>query len=114
MEAFLDALVNQKFHHPVYVHSDQGVEYTNQSYVELVQSVGTTISLSKKSSPWENGYQESFFNNFKTDLGLEFDRFADIGQFAEAVHSTIYAYNTTRIHTTLKMSPTAFRRLHAP
>lgn len=114
MEAFLDALVNQKLHHPVFVHSDQGVEYTNPSYVELVQSVGTTISLSKKASPWENGYQESFFNNFKTDLGLEFDRFTDIGQFAEAVHQTINAYNTTRIHTTLRMPPAVFRRLHTP
>lgn len=114
MEAFLDALVSQRLQHPVYVHSDQGVEYTNAAYIELVQSMGTTISLSKKSSPWENGYQESFFNNFKTDLGLEFDRFDDVGQFAEAVHHTIHAYNTTRIHTTLRMPPAAFRRLHTP
>ena len=114
MEAFLDALVNQKLCHPRFVHSDQGVEYTNQSYIEMVQQLGVTISMSTKASPWENGYQESFFNNFKTDLGLEFDRFDDIGQFAEAVHHTIYTYNTTRIHTTLRMPPAVFRRLHSP
>lgn len=114
MEAFLDALVNERLQKPTYIHSDQGVEYTNTSYVDLVQSFGVTISMSTKASPWENGYQESFFNNFKTDLGLEFDRFEDIGQFAEAVYQTIHKYNTTRIHSVLKMPPTTFRRLHSP
>lgn len=114
MEAFLDGLVTQKLQRPAYVHSDQGVEYTNEAYVTLLQSFGVTVSMSAKASPWENGYQESFYNNFKTDLGLEFDRFADVGQFAEAIALTIHTYNTTRIHTSLRMPPAAFRRLHSP
>lgn len=73
MEAFLDALINQKIQKPRFVHSDQGVEYTSQDYTQLVQNFGVTVSMSAKASPWENGYKESFFNNFKTDLGIEFD-----------------------------------------
>lgn len=65
--------------------------------------------MSKKVSPWENGYQESFFNNFKTDLGLEFDRFDSLGELVEAIHQTINYYNRRRIHTTLKMPPTKFK-----
>lgn len=114
MEAFLDALVNRNLKRPKYVHSDQGSEYTNKQYIDLIQSFGVSISMSKKSSPWENGYQESFYNNFKTDLGLEFDRFHDTGQLAEAIHHTIYTYNTKRIHTSLKMPPETFHRLHSP
>ena len=64
--------------------------------------------MSKKASPWENGYQESFFNNFKTDLGLEFNRFRTIGQFTEAIHQTINYYNKHRIHTTLKTTPALY------
>lgn len=41
--------------------------------------------MSKKASPWENGHQESFYDNFKTDLGLEFDRFNSTGEFVEAI-----------------------------
>lgn len=109
MNAFVDALVNQHMERPVYVHSDQGCEYTSQDYTDLVQGFGVTVSMSTKASPWENGYQESFFNTFKTDLGLEFDRFTDTGHLVEAIHHTIHDYNHTRIHTTLKMPPHQFR-----
>ncbi|MBW7941260.1 MAG: IS3 family transposase [Candidatus Kuenenia stuttgartiensis] len=108
MQAFLDGLVNRDFHKPHYIHSDQGVEYTSQDYTNLVQQFGVTVSMSTKASPWENGYQESFYNNFKTDLGLEFDRFQDEGHFLEAIHHTLYDYNHTRIHSTLKMPPAKF------
>lgn len=56
MEAFLDGLVNQKMHRPTFVHTDQGAEYTSQDYTQLVTNFGVTISMSTKSSPWENGY----------------------------------------------------------
>ena len=108
MQAFLDGLVNRDFKKPIYIHTDQGSEYTNQDYTKLVQDFGVTVSMSKKASPWENGFQESFYNNFKTDLGLEFDRFETEGHFLEEIHSTLYNYNHKRIHTTLKMPPAKF------
>lgn len=95
---------------PKIVHSDQGVEYTSKDYTTTMDRLGIQISMSKKSSPWENAYQESFYNNFKTDLGLEFDRFTGIGELVEAIHHTICYYNHERIHTSLKMPPTQFRQ----
>lgn len=109
MEAFLDAIVNQKMEKPQVIHSDQGCEYTSQDYTQLIENFGVTVSMSSKASPWENGFQESFFNNFKTDLGLEFDRFEDIGHLVEAIHHTIHDYNHHGIHTTLRMPPAQFR-----
>lgn len=108
MHAFLDGLVNRDFKKPTFIHTDQGSEYTSQDYTNLVQDFGVQISMSAKSSPWENGFQESFYNNFKTDLGLEFDRFENEGHFLEAIHYTLYNYNHQRIHTTLKMPPAKF------
>ena len=97
---------------PLMVHTDQGSEYQSREYTTLIQKLGIRISMSKKGSPWENGYQESFYDNFKTDLGLEFDRFPTLGELIEAIHQTITYYNQTRIHTTLKMSPKQFLHLY--
>ncbi len=94
---------------PKIVHTDQGSEYCSQENLQFLTSLGIQISMSKKASPWENGYQESFYNNFKTDLGLEFDRFETMGELIEGIHQTITYYNTTRIHTALKMSPLQFK-----
>lgn len=113
LHALIDGIKNRQFQTPQFIHSDQGVEYTSKDYLKATEKLGIKISLSKKASPWENGYQESFFNNFKTDLGFEFDRFNTVGELIEAIHQTMHTYNTTRIHTTLKMPPFQFRQQHA-
>lgn len=110
IEALLDAIKHLD-HLPRIVHTDQGSEYTSKEYTKFLSSMGIQISMSKKSSPWENGYQESYYNNFKTDLGLEFDRFPSLGKFILGIHQTINYYNKHRIQTSLKMSPEQFRKL---
>ncbi len=64
-------------------------------------------SMSKKGSPWQNGYQESFFSNWKIDLG-EVNRFKSLGELTAEIYKSIYYYNNHRIHTSLKMSPRQF------
>jgi transposase InsO family protein len=108
LEALLDA-VKTLGKLPKLVHTDQGSEYCSKEYTSFLTSLGIQISMSKKQSPWENGYQESFYNNFKTDLGLEFERFETMGELIEAIHQTIQYYNTKRIHSVLKMTPYQFR-----
>lgn len=107
IEAFLDAI--RTVGKSLIVHTDQGSEYNSEEYTKFMESLGVKISMSAKASPWENGYQESFYDNFKTDLGLEFERFETIGEFVEAIHQTINYYNKRRIHTKLKMSPVSFK-----
>lgn len=108
LEALLDAIKTMGSI-PKVVHTDQGSEYCSKENIQLLTSLGIQISMSKKASPWENGFQESFYNNFKTDLGLEFDRFETLGELIEGIHQTISYYNTKRIHTSLKMSPLQYR-----
>ncbi len=110
LEALLDA-IKTFGKAPTIVHTNQGSEYCSKEYLTFLQSLGIQISMSKKASPWENGYQESFYNNFKTDLGLEFDRFATLGELIAAIYQTINYYNKKRIHTKLKMSPVQFKNL---
>ena len=108
LEAMLDA-IKYLGHTPKVVHTDQGSEYCSKENLSFLESLGIAISMSKKASPWENGYQESFYNNFKTDLGLEFDRFNSLGELIVGIHQTINYYNKERIHTKLKMPPEKYR-----
>jgi transposase InsO family protein len=107
MEAFQNA-VNNTGVIPKYFHSDQGSEYDSEDYLALIKTYRIIISMSRKSSPWENGYQESFYSNFKLELG-SLERFENTGELIEAISLAIRYYNHDRIHTKLKTSPVKYR-----
>jgi len=108
IEAFLDAVDKRKTV-PVYFHSDQGSEYESDEYLKLLEKEGIMVSMSRKSSPWENGYQESFYSGFKLDLG-ETNHYQHLGKLIEAISQTLHYYNNRRIHTRLKTAPVKFRQ----
>lgn len=108
LEAFMDAEKKTQIY-PVYQHSDQGSEYTSEEYKAYVKSKDIILSFADKGSPWQNGFQESFYGKFKVDLG-EAERFETLGELIEAIYQTIYYYNNERRHTRLNMSPVAFRK----
>ena len=106
MQAFQDA-INRTRAAPQLFHSDQGSEYKSYEYERLLKQYSALPSHSMKSSPWENAYQESFYNNFKLELGNP-NKFQDLGELIAAIHTQIHYYNTRRIHTALKMPPVVF------
>jgi transposase InsO family protein len=53
----------------VIFHSDNGNEYQARIFIGMLEANGITISRSRPGSPWENGYQESFYDKFKVDFG---------------------------------------------
>lgn len=105
LSAFMNALHDNA--RPLIFHSDNGSEYNAAVYIEAMQTVGTMISRSAPGCPWENGYQESFYSQFKVDLG-DPARFKTLGELVLAVYQTIWQYNHTRIHSALKMPPMQF------
>lgn len=110
LNALLSALETTGYKLPKVIHTDQGSEYNCRPYIKFVSYLGISISMSKKASPWENGYQESFYSNFKLELGLEFDRFNSIGELVEGIYQQINYHNTKRIHTSLRMPPAIFKQ----
>ncbi len=110
MEALRDAL--KKHPPPQYIHSDQGSEYNSQAYINLAQGQGIVISMSDKGKPWENGFQESFYSQFKLELG-QTKQFQNLGELVEAIHYQLYYYNHHRIHTALKMPPKTYAQKHS-
>lgn len=105
LSAFMNAILTNR--RPVIFHSDNGSEYNAKVFIEALQTVGVMISRSAPGCPWENGYQESFYSQFKVDLG-DPNRFKTLGELVFVIYQTIWQYNNTRIHSVLKMPPVQF------
>ena len=105
----LQALFTAVEHHarPAIFHSDNGREYGSRVFTRALQELGILISRSAKSSPWENGYQEAFYSQFKVDLG-DPTRFKTLGELVYEIHRLVWDYNHRRIHSVLKMPPLLF------
>lgn len=105
-EALLNA-INKREKSPQIFHSDQGSEYKSDDLAKILQSSNIKASMSKKSSPWQNGRQESFYQKLKFELE-DFNSYQSQGELIEAIALQIYYYNNKRIHLALKMPPAAF------
>ncbi len=90
-------------------HSDRGVQYASNSYVQRLEAQGITISMSRPGNPYDNAWAESFMKTLKAEEvnathydNIEHAR-ASIGTFIETV------YNNRRLHSALGyMSPAEF------
>ena len=105
LSAFGNALLTNP--RPKIFHSDNGSEYDSAVFIETLEMFGIMISRSAPGCPWENGYQESFYDKFKVDLG-DPSRFKTLGELVLAIYQQIWQYNNTRIHSVLKMPPVQF------
>lgn len=105
----LQALFSALAHHPrpTVLHSDNGREYDSQAFLGALRDIGIFVSRSAKACPWQNGYQEAFYSQFKVDLG-DPGRFRTLGELVYEVHRLVWDYNHRRIHSMLKMPPFLF------
>ena len=107
----IQALYNALLHHPhpAIFHSDNGKEYDAKAFIAVLVDLGILISRSHPGCPWENGYQESFYDKFKLELG-DPHLCASLGELVAEIYRTIWKYNTTRIHSALRMPPREFAK----
>lgn len=94
---------------PQIFHSDQGAEFMAKDCTQYLEDKGVQISVSDTASPWQNGFQESFFGRFKDEFG-DFNRFETVGELIEEIYSQVRYYNHERIHTAFKMPPVVFAK----
>jgi len=86
-------------------HSDQGVQYACNEYVDRLKELGIQISMSKKGNPYDNAFAESFMKTLKVEeVYLKeyrtFDEaYNNIKQFIEVV------YNNKRLHSSIGYLP---------
>lgn len=96
-------------HVPLIHHSDQGVQYAAQAYVDLLKQHDVLISMAAVGKPEENGFAERLIRTIKeeevalSDYLDYADAYARIGQFLEDV------YTQKRIHSALGyLTPSEF------
>lgn len=70
MTALRTALQARPFHKLI-VHSDRGSQFTCREYVDFLQRLGITPSMSRKGNCWDNAVVESFFASIKVELKPE-------------------------------------------
>jgi putative transposase len=86
-------------------HSDQGVQYACNEYVNRLNEFSIRISMSRRGNPYDNAFAESFMKTLKAEEVYmkeykTFDEaFANIGQFIDEV------YNKKRLHSSLGYVP---------
>lgn len=98
---------------PSILHSDRGSEYLSERHQATCVRFGIQLSASKPGSPWQNGYMERCIKSVKEELG-SLVSYQDLAELYFGVANAIAYYNNERIHTALKMSPSAYARSLKP
>jgi len=78
-------------------HSDRGIQYCSEEYVELLERNGIQISMSAPGNPYENAVSERVNGTIKTEFYLD-GYFRNIEQVRKAVKEAIFTYNNHRPH----------------
>lgn len=105
LQALWNALLNHP--RPAIFHSDNGKDYDAKIFTDTLTEIGSLISRSYPGCPWENGYQESWYDKFKLELA-DPNRFTSLGELVAEIYRTVWDYNHLRIHSALKIPPTLF------
>jgi putative transposase len=90
-------------------HSDRGVQYASEDYIEMLNENEIRISMSRKGNCWDNAFVESFFKTLKQEE-VHLKNYETYEEVLENLPNFIEdVYNTKRFHSSLNyMSPVEF------
>lgn len=113
-ESLIEAAVTMAFERRdvspgLIVHSDRGVQYRSQQYIDCLQKKGCKISMSRKGNCWDNAPMESFYSRLKVEL-VYAKNYQSIDEARSGIFSYIEIfYNRKRRHSANGgISPVAF------
>lgn len=90
-------------------HSDRGVQYACEEYVELLKQYGIQISMSRVGNPYDNAKAESFIRTLKKEE-VDGRRYQNLGDLKSSIAGFLEdIYNLRRLHSALGyLSPIEF------
>ena len=87
------------------IHSDRGVQYRAQKYIDFMRRHGAIPSMSRKGNCWDNAPMENFFGHLKEEYLRQFKQ-TTFKETEQLIDEYIYFYNYERIQ--LKTGQTPF------
>jgi transposase InsO family protein len=88
-------------------HSDRGVQYACDEYVNLLTETGLRISMSRRGNPYDNAQAESFFKTLKHEE-VNLTEYRNLEEAASCIGAFIeQVYNRERLHSALGYLPPA-------
>ena len=96
------------------IHSDRGVQYRAQKYIDFMRCHGAIPSMSRKGNCWDNAPMESFFSRLKVEL-IYPQQFHSIEEAKSSIFEYIEVfYNRLRRHSGIGyVAPAEFERIAA-
>ncbi len=84
-------------------HTDRGLQYCSQDYVQLETKNSITISMTENGDPYENALAERMNRTIKEEFCLDHP-LKDITQLRQAIKEAVHLYNHHRPHLSLQMN----------
>ena len=113
-DALTMAFARREINPGLVIHSDRGVQYRSQGYIDLMVSKGCKPSMSRKGNCWDNAPMESFFSRLKVEL-IYAEQYSSISEAKSGIFEYIEIfYNRIRRHSAIgNVSPAEFERIAA-
>ena len=93
------------------IQSDQGVQYQNSRYSELLNEYEIIQSMNRKGNCLDNSPTENFFGRLKEEIWYNKEyKYENSVELIKEIHNYIKYYNEIRIVTKLKTTPIDFRK----
>lgn len=85
---------------PEIINSDQGVQYTSHTYIDLVKNKGAKLSMSGKGKCWDNIFVERFWRTLKYEE-VYLKQYSNSIEAQDNIDNYIQKYNKKRPHSAL-------------
>lgn len=85
---------------PEIINSDQGVQYTSNAYINLVQNRGAKMSMSGKGKCWDNIFIERLWRTLKYEE-VYIKQYESYEEAYDSLEKYIDNYNKIRPHSSL-------------
>ena len=86
-------------------HSDRGVQYASDEYVDELKKLNINISMSRSGNPYDNAFAESFNKTFKVEE-VYINEYETFGEALKNIkHFIEVVYNKKRLHSSIGYVP---------
>ena len=102
LEALYQALKQRKDYSGLIHHSDRGLQYCSNDYINILESNDIRISMTENSDPYENALAERMNRTIKEEFIIN-EKIRTLSMLKSLFYESVNIYNKERPHLSLKM-----------